>query len=75
MKTQASIESKTFEEGIGNVKVAAEALRGEKGVQTAKRLLDTLRHGSKDDESKKAYSDRMVEDGGAVLGLKEVRAD
>jgi hypothetical protein len=67
----SSIENKTLEEGIGSVKVAAESLQGAKGVQTAKRLLGTLRNGAKGDESKKAYTERMVEDGEAVLGLKE----
>jgi DNA repair protein SbcD/Mre11 len=67
----ASIETRTFEEGIGTVKVAAESLRAEKGVQIAKRLLGTLRQGSKGDESKKAYIERMVEDGETVLGLRK----
>jgi DNA repair exonuclease SbcCD nuclease subunit len=68
---QSSIEGRTLEEGIGKVKVAIASLKGEKGVQTAKHLLATLRQGAKSDESKKAYSDRMVEDGEVVLGLKE----
>ncbi|MGA2199829.1 MAG: exonuclease SbcCD subunit D [Nitrososphaerales archaeon] len=67
----ASIETRTFEEGIGNVKAAAEPLRAAKGVQTAKRLLQTLRQGAKGDESKRAYTERVLEDGEAVLGLKE----
>jgi exonuclease SbcD len=66
-----SIENRTLEEGIGRVKVGAEPLRGAKGVQTAKRLLDTFRRGAKGDESKKAYTERMVEDGETVLRLKE----
>jgi len=68
---QSSIEGRTLEEGIGKVKVAVASLKGEKGVQTAKSLLATLRQGAKSDESKKAYSDRMVEDGEVILGLKE----
>jgi len=67
----SSIENKTLEEGIGSVRVTAESLQGAKGVQTAKHLLGTLRNGAKGDESKKAYTERMVEDGEAVLGVKE----
>jgi DNA repair protein SbcD/Mre11 len=66
-----SIENKMLEEGIGRVKIGVEPLRGARGVQTAKRLLDTFRRGAKGDESKKAYTERMVEDGETVLGLKE----
>jgi DNA repair exonuclease SbcCD nuclease subunit len=67
----ATIESRTFEAGIVNVKVGPEPLRAAKGVQTAKRLLQTLRQGAKGDESKKAYTERIIEDGETVLGLKE----
>jgi DNA repair exonuclease SbcCD nuclease subunit len=67
----ASIESRTFEEGIGTVKVAPERLRAGKGVETAKQLLKSLRQGPKGDESKKAYTERVVEDGETVLGLEE----
>jgi len=66
-----SIESRTLEEGIGRVKVTAEPLRGAKGVQTAKRLLETFRQGPKGDEAKKAYTERMFDNGESVLGLKE----
>ena len=65
----SAIESRTFEEGIGRVNVTAERLRGAAGVRTARQLLGTLRHGPKGDESKKAYTERMIEDGEAVLGL------
>ncbi|MGA2199218.1 MAG: DNA repair exonuclease [Nitrososphaerales archaeon] len=67
----ASIESRTFEEGIEKVRVTAEQLRTAKGVQTAKHLLGTLRQGPKGDESKKAYTERVIDDGETVLGLKE----
>ncbi len=67
----ATIENRTFEAGIANVKVGPEPLRAAGGVQTAKRLLQTLRQGAKGDESKKAYTERIVEDGETDLGLKE----
>jgi DNA repair protein SbcD/Mre11 len=66
-----TIEAKTFEEEIGKVKVAQERLQGKAGAGTAKSLLNALRRGAMVDESKKAYTDRMVEDGIEVLGLKK----
>jgi DNA repair protein SbcD/Mre11 len=66
-----SIESRTFEEGIGAVKVAPERLRAGRGVETAKQLLKSLRQGPKTDESKKAYTERVIGDGETVLGLRE----
>jgi DNA repair protein SbcD/Mre11 len=68
----SSIENKTLQEGIGKVNVTVERLRGAKGVETAKRLLAALRSEAKGDESKRDYSERMVEDGETVLGLDEV---
>ncbi len=65
----ATIEARSFEEGIGKVTVSHERLRGAVGVATAKSLLNTLKHGALSDESKKAHADRIVEDGFRVLGL------
>jgi hypothetical protein len=66
-----SIEHRTLEEGIQRVNVSAAVLKAPAGVQTANRLLGTLRHAAKSDESKKSYTERMLVDGEAVLGLKE----
>lgn len=63
------IEARTLEQGIANVNVSAESLRGSNGVQTAKKLLSTLRQASKEDESKKAYSERILRDSESILGL------
>ncbi len=67
----ASIESRTFQEGIEAVKVGPERLRAGRGVETAKQLLKSLRQGAKIDESRKAYTERVIGDGETVLGLRE----
>lgn len=67
----ASIESRTFEQGIGAVATGPERLRATSGAQTARRLLQALRQGARGDEAKRAYTERMMRDGEAVLGLGE----
>lgn len=66
-----TIESRTFEEGIGRVAVPNDRLRGKAGVSTAKSLLGALKHGALSDESKKVHMERMIEDGFSVLGLNK----
>jgi len=66
-----TIEKKLLRENIGAIRLSIEDLKGEKGAALAERLLHAFRVEVKQDELKRDYSSRILEEGRKILGLKE----
>jgi len=66
-----TIETKLFQENIGTVKIGNEILKGEQGVKLAQELLGTFRQEQKLNETKKDYTERILEQASHVIGLEE----
>ena len=64
----ATIEKRLFTSEIGKVRMADGTLTGERGASTGVELLRVLRQPPKLSESKRDYSERMVNQGMKILG-------
>ncbi|MAF20891.1 MAG: hypothetical protein CMI55_04470, partial [Parcubacteria group bacterium] len=67
-----AIESRIFKENIGEVKVSVEALQNESGLRISNELLEILRVGKQENETKESYERRLREHALEVLGAKKV---
>jgi hypothetical protein len=68
-----TIEKKLLRENIGAVAVSIDALKGDKGVEMAEKLLSTLRIEMKPEENKQDYLSRTLEEALNILDIKEAR--
>ncbi|MGD8545028.1 MAG: exonuclease SbcCD subunit D [Candidatus Bathyarchaeota archaeon] len=66
-----TIERRLFQENIGTVKVENSKLKGEGGVKLAEELLRTLKQEQKLNETKKDYTERIVNQAIHNMGLEE----
>lgn len=69
--TRDVIESRTFQENIGQIRTKRESLAGSRGVKLAQTLLGTLRHPKPENEKTSDYKQRMSRDAMARMGLEE----
>ena len=67
-----AIESRIFKENIGEVKVSVEALQNESGLRISNELLEILRVGKQENETKESYERRLREHALEVLRAKKV---
>ena len=65
------IEERIFKETIDSVKVSTLKLKGNAGVKLSARLLGTLKHDKKHNETKNDYEARITNDSIDVIGLTE----
>ncbi len=66
-----AIEKRLFQENIGAVKVENSKLKGEEGVRLATELLRTLRQEQKLNETKKDYTERILDQAILNMGLEK----
>ncbi len=65
------LETKLFRESIGQFKTNIPKLKGEAGVDLSVKLLTVLKQSRKEDEKKREYDSRIINDGANILGLEE----
>jgi len=70
-KPVKATEREIFESRVSSVTIDEPRLRGEQGVSLAVALLDALKEGRKENESKGDFEERVSKSGLAVLGLEE----
>ena len=70
-KPARATEREVFETRVASVTVDEPKLRGESGVNLALALLETLKVGRKENETKGDFEDRVSKAGLAVLGLED----
>ncbi|MDA4128384.1 MAG: exonuclease SbcCD subunit D [Thaumarchaeota archaeon] len=71
----SAIERSLFARGVSKIKVSQQELSGEKGAAVATELLRVFRQGSRSNELKKDYRQRMVKDGLQTLKLQGISTD
>ncbi|MFH0889712.1 MAG: DNA repair exonuclease [Candidatus Aenigmatarchaeota archaeon] len=68
---RTSVEENVFRERIGLCdSYSSEDLKGGKGVDTAKRMLDSIKENKKDNETKGDYTERIVSQASHILAVK-----
>lgn len=74
-ENKAEIEENILRENIGTININIEDLKGDKGAQKAYELVNILRHGSKLNEKKQDYKNRVIKDALNLLDVEVLPDD